>query len=176
MYGIPNMKLDKKVVLRRIGLMEAEGIEFRTGVEVGVDIPAEELSANFDAVLLTCGSTVPRDLPVPGRELPGVHFAMDFLSSNTRTLLDSGRTDTAPISARNRHVVVIGGGDTGCDCIGTSLRHGCAGLVNFEVLPEPPAGRTDEYPWPTYPRMLKVDYGHEEAIERFGHDPGSTVF
>jgi glutamate synthase (NADPH) small chain len=171
MYGIPNMKLDKEVVMRRIGLMQAEGVEFLTGVEVGVDIPTEELSSQFDAVLLTCGSTVPRDLPVPGRELPGVHFAMDFLSANTKTLLDTGTTDTASISARNKHVVVIGGGDTGCDCIGTSLRHGCAGLVNFEVLPQPPAERTDEFPWPTFPRILKVDYGHEEAIERFGRDP-----
>ncbi|WP_319476960.1 glutamate synthase subunit beta [Marispirochaeta aestuarii] len=171
MYGIPNMKLDKNVVLRRIGIMEEEGVEFRTGIEVGVHIQAEALEADFDAVVLTCGSTVPRDLPVPGRGLEGIHYAMDFLTGNTRTLLDTGNCEKAPVSAEGKHVIVIGGGDTGCDCIGTSLRHGCAGLVNFELLPQPPTERTDEFPWPMYPKLLKVDYGHEEAIKRFGKDP-----
>ncbi len=171
MYGIPNMKLDKNIILRRIGLMEQEGVEFRTGIEVGVDIQAEEMEADFDAVVLTCGSTVPRDLPVPGRELEGIHYAMDFLGGNTRTLLDTGNCDGAPVSAQGKHVIVIGGGDTGCDCIGTSLRHGCAGLVNFELLPQPPVERTDEFPWPMYPKLLKLDYGHEEAVQRFDRDP-----
>jgi glutamate synthase (NADPH) small chain len=171
MYGIPNMKLDKKVVLRRIGLMEEEGVEFRTGIEVGVDITAEQLETEFDAVLLACGSTVPRDLQVPGRELDGIHFAMDFLSGNTKTLMSTGNSDKAPVHAGGKHVIVIGGGDTGCDCIGTSLRHNCEGLANFELLPKPSTERTDEFPWPMYPKLLKVDYGHEEAIERFGKDP-----
>jgi len=171
MYGIPNMKLDKNIVLRRIGLMEQEGVEFRTGIEVGVDVHAGELEAEFDAVLLACGSTIPRDLPVPGRGLEGIHYAMDFLAGNTRSLLDTGNCDGAPVSAKGKHVTVIGGGDTGCDCIGTSLRHGCAGLVNFELLPQPPTERTDEFPWPMYPKLLKLDYGHEEALERFGRDP-----
>lgn len=171
MYGIPNMKLDKEVVQRRIDLMKQEGISFKTGVEVGVDLSTDELKGQYDAVVLACGSTIPRDLPVPGRDLPGVHYAMEFLTANTKTLLDTGSSDTTPIHAGGKHVVVIGGGDTGCDCLGTSLRHGCAGLVNFELLPEPPKERTDEYPWPTYPKLLKVDYGHEEAIERFGRDP-----
>ena len=171
MYGIPNMKLDKGTVMRRIGLLEEEGIEFRTGFEVGVDIAAERLKKEFDAVLLSCGSTVPRELPVPGRDLPGVHYAMEFLGANTRSLLNTGGTDATPINAAGKHVVVIGGGDTGCDCLGTSLRHGCSGLVNFELLPKPPTERTDEFPWPTYPKLLKLDYGHEEALERFGRDP-----
>ena len=171
MYGIPNMKLDKRTVMRRIGLLEEEGIEFRTRIEVGVDIAADELKNEFDAVLLSCGSTIPRDLPVPGRGLPGVHYAMEFLSANTQSLLNTGSTEDTPISAAGKHVVVIGGGDTGCDCLGTSLRHGCSGLVNFELLPEPPTERTDEFPWPTYPKLLKLDYGHEEALERFGRDP-----
>ncbi|WP_321991698.1 glutamate synthase subunit beta [Marispirochaeta aestuarii] len=171
MYGIPNMKLDKNVVLRRIGIMEEEGVEFRTGIEVGVHIQAEALEADFDAVVLTCGSTIPRDLPVPGRGLEGIHYAMDFLTGNTRALLDTGNCEEAPVSAEGKHVIVIGGGDTGCDCIGTSLRHGCAGLVNFELLPQPPTERTEEFPWPMYPKILKVDYGHEEAIKRFGKDP-----
>ncbi len=171
MYGIPNMKLDKDVVMRRVKLMQEAGVTFKTGVEVGKDVSGEDLKKEFDAVLLACGSTVPRDLPAPGRDLKGVYFAMEFLGANTKTLLDDGNTDSAPIHARGKNVVVIGGGDTGCDCIGTSLRHGCEGLVNFELLPEPPKERTEDFPWPTFPKLLKVDYGHEEAIERFGKDP-----
>ena len=122
---------------------------------------------------LTCGSTIPRDLPVPGRELEGVHFAMDFPRGKHKNTAGCRKyTDAAPIHARGKHVIVIGGGDTdGCDCIGTSLRHGCEGLVNFEVLPEPPKERNEDFPWPTFPKLLKVDYGHEEAIQRFGRDP-----
>ncbi len=170
MYGIPNMKLDKKVVQRRIDLMAAEGVTFRTQVHVGVDFPASDLLDQFDTVLIATGATVPRDLNVPGRDLEGVHFAMDFLGPNTQALLDHGLMDGGFISARDRNVVVIGGGDTGNDCIGTSMRHGCASLYNFELLPKPPTERTPEMPWPTYPRLLKVDYGHAEAIERFGRD------
>ncbi len=171
MYGIPNMKLDKRIVLRRIGVMEAEGIEFRTGAWVGRNVDPEKLVREYDAVVLAIGSTKPRDLAVPGRELNGVHFALDFLGPNTRSLLDSSLGDGRYISAKDKHVVVIGGGDTGNDCLGTSLRHGCASLKNFEVLPEPPKERTAEFPWPLFPRLLKVDYGHEEAIHRFGRDP-----
>jgi len=171
MYGIPNMKLDKGLVQKRLDIMAAEGVEFVTNANVGVDVSAAELRSEFDAVVLTCGATKPRDLPIPGRELGGVHFAMEFLHANTKSLLDSNLTDGNHISAKGKHVIVIGGGDTGCDCIGTAMRHGCAGLSNFEVLPEPEKGRTDDFPWPLYPRLLKYDYGHEEAIEVFGKDP-----
>jgi glutamate synthase (NADPH/NADH) small chain len=170
MYGIPNMKLDKELVLRRIGLMEAEGVRFQTGAWVGKNVDSEKILAEYDAVVLAAGSTRPRDLPVPGRELRGVHFAMEFLAGNTKRLLDGGPGDGF-ISAENRRVVVIGGGDTGNDCLGTALRHGCSGLKNFEVLPEPPRDRTSEFPWPLQPRLLKTDYGHEEAVYRFGADP-----
>ena len=176
MYGIPNMKLDKTgVVDRRIDLLRAEGVEFVTGKAIG-DGSGETLSGSLlrnenDAVLLATGATVPRDLPIPGRELKGVHFAMDFLTANTRSLLDSNHKDGNYISARDKQVVVIGGGDTGTDCIGTSLRHGCRSLVNFELFPEPPAGRAPNNPWPTWPKILRTDYGHQEAVEVFGDDP-----
>jgi glutamate synthase (NADPH/NADH) small chain len=171
MYGIPNMKLDKSVVERRNRLMADEGVEFRTNTEVGTDIGSRELVDQFDAVVLACGATVPRDLPVPGRELKGIHFAMEFLKANTKSLLDSGLKDRSFISAEGRNVLVIGGGDTGNDCIGTSMRHGCESLVNFELLSRPPAARNSDMPWPTYPRLYKSDYGHEEADEKFGSDP-----
>jgi NADPH-dependent glutamate synthase beta subunit-like oxidoreductase len=124
-----------------------------------------------DAVLLATGATVPRDLPIPGRDLNGVHFAMDFLTANTRSFLNSAHADGDYIDARDRHVIVIGGGDTGTDCIGTSLRHGCKSLVNFELFPKPPADRAPDNPWPTWPRIYRTDYGHEEAAKRFGADP-----
>ncbi|MFP4301687.1 MAG: glutamate synthase subunit beta [Spirochaetaceae bacterium] len=171
MYGIPNMKLDKNLVQRRNGIMAEEGIEFRPGVDVGRDLPAKELMERYDAVVLACGATKPRDLPVPGRELEGIHFAMEFLRANTKSLLDSRLRDGNYISAEGKKVVVIGGGDTGNDCIGTSMRHGCATLKNFELLSRPAGDRTDEFPWPTYPRLLKLDYGHEEAKSEFGSDP-----
>lgn len=171
MYGIPNMKLDKGLVQKRIDLMAAEGIEFLINTEVGVEVSAAHLRQEFDAVVLACGATKPRDLPIPGRELKGVHFAMEFLHANTKSLLDSNLADGNHISAKGKHVIVIGGGDTGCDCIGTAMRHACAGLSNFEVLPKPPADRNEEFPWPLYPRLLKHDYGHEEATEVFGRDP-----
>ena len=171
MYGIPNMKLDKGIVLKRTALMEAEGVKFRTGAWIGKNVETGKIAAEFDAVVLAVGSTKPRDLPVPGRNLKGVHFALEFLGANTKSLLDSNLADGSYISAKGKHVVVIGGGDTGNDCLGTSLRHGCAGLKNFEVLSEPPKARTADFPWPLFPRILKVDYGHEEAIHRFGKDP-----
>jgi len=175
MYGIPNMKLDKGVVDRRIDLLRAEGITFQTNASIGNGADGSHdvraLIESNDAVLLATGATVPRDLPIPGRELDGIHFAMDFLTANTRSLLDSNLQDGRSISARDKHVIVIGGGDTGTDCIGTSLRHGCASLVNFEILPRPPAARAGDNPWPTWPRIFRVDYGHEESARKFGSDP-----
>ena len=171
MYGIPNMKLDKRIVERRLDLMRAEGVEFLPGVHVGVDLPARDLVDQYDAVLLACGATKPRDLDIPGRSLRGIHFAMEFLLKNTKSLLDSQLQDGAYISAKDKRVVVIGGGDTGTDCIGTSMRHGCKSLVNFELLPKPPAQRAPDNPWPEWPRIFRVDYGHAEAAAKFGADP-----
>jgi glutamate synthase (NADPH/NADH) small chain len=167
-YGIPTMKLDKAAVERRIKLLEAEGIEFRTGVEIGKDLEPASLVADYDALVLAIGSTVPRDLPVPGRELAGVHFAMDFLKANTRALLDGG---TSPISAAGRDVVVIGGGDTGTDCVGTAIRQAAKSLVQLEILPQPPAQRAPDNPWPQWPKVYKLDYGQEEAAALWGADP-----
>jgi glutamate synthase (NADPH) small chain len=176
MYGIPNMKLDKRqVVDRRLGLMREEGVEFVSGTPIGNgeggSKDARELLRDYDAVLLSTGATVPRDLPIPGRQLQGIHFAMDFLTANTRSLLDSELADGEYISAKDKHVIVIGGGDTGTDCIGTSLRHGCRSLVNFELFPQPPNDRAPNNPWPTWPRILRTDYGHQESASQFGSDP-----
>ncbi len=175
-YGIPNMKLDKEqVVNRRVELLKAEGITFLVNQNIGdgkngtVDVNA--LKQSHDAVLLTTGSTTPRDLPIPGRDLDGVHYAMDFLTANTRSLLDNPHGDGSDISAKDKHVVVIGGGDTGTDCIATSLRHKCRSLVNFEVVPQPPETRAENNPWPSWPRIYRTDYGHEEAGTVFGNDP-----
>ncbi len=171
MYGIPNMKLDKKIVQRRIDLLAQEGVNFVTNAHVGVNVDIHDLRKEHDALLLACGATVPRDLPVPGREFNGIHFAMEFLHKNTKSLLDSNLDDGNYISAKDKHVVVIGGGDTGTDCLGTSLRHGCKSLVNFELLPVPPVHRADDNPWPQWPRIFRVDYGHEEASTKYGKDP-----
>ena len=176
MYGIPNMKLGKEdVVERRVNLLREAGITFITGTSVGDgnndSISVTELQQQHDIVLLTTGATVPRDLPIDGRELNGVHFAMDFLSANTKSLLDSDLQDGNHISAKDKDVIVIGGGDTGTDCIGTSLRHGCKSLVNFELFPKPPESRDPNNPWPTWPKIFRVDYGHEEAAEVQGEDP-----
>lgn len=171
MYGIPNMKLDKELLLKRVRIMEEEGVVFKTNSWVGKDVSAFEIKADNDAMLLALGSTRPRDMNVPGRSLKGVHFAMEFLGKNTKSLLDSKLADGQYISAKGKKVIVIGGGDTGNDCLGTSLRHGCTSLVNFEVLPQPAMERTAEFPWPNFPRLYKVDYGHEEARTRFGKDP-----
>jgi len=171
MYGIPNMKLDKDIVQRRVDYLEQCGIKFVTNANVGVNVDINDLRKEHDALLLACGATVPRDLPVPGREFNGIHFAMEFLHKNTKSLLDSNLDDGQYISAKDKHVVVIGGGDTGTDCLGTSMRHGCKSLVNFELLPVPPVHRADDNPWPQWPRIFRVDYGHEEASAKFGKDP-----
>lgn len=175
MYGIPNMKLDKKVVQRRVHLMAAEGIKFVTSTAVGpdsdVDVSLRSLREKNNAVIIATGSTVARDLKVPGRELEGIHFAMEFLHSNTKSLLDSGLSDGEYISAKDKHVVVIGGGDTGNDCIGTSVRHGAKSVTNFELLPQPPPERARDNPWPQWPRIYRVDYGHSEVKTHMGKDP-----
>lgn len=172
MYGIPNMKLDKNVVQRRVDFMGKEGIKYKTGVFVGEgDVTLESLRAENDAVVLATGATVPRDLPIPNRNLDGVHFAMQFLHKNTKSLLDSELADEAYISAKDKHVVVIGGGDTGNDCIGTSVRHGAKSVINFELLPQPPPERARDNPWPQWPRIYRVDYGHSEVKTHMGKDP-----
>ncbi|MCA9175717.1 MAG: glutamate synthase small subunit [Planctomycetales bacterium] len=171
MYGIPNMKLGKDVVERRVDLLRAEGVQFHTNANVGENIDAQKLYDQSDAVLLATGATKPRDLPIPGRELNGVHFAMEFLGKNTKSMLDSRHDDGAYISAEGKDVVVIGGGDTGTDCIGTSVRHGCKSMVNFELLPKPPVERAADNPWPQWPRILRSDYGHEEVVAKWGDDP-----
>lgn len=175
MYGIPNMKLDKHFVDRRVDILRAEGITFVTNADVGgkgsnaVDVT--QLVADNDAVLLATGATLARDLNIPGREGDGVHLAMEFLTANTKSFLDSNLQDGKYISATDKNVIVIGGGDTGNDCIGTSIRHNCKSLVNFELLPKPPADRAPENPWPLWPRIHRVDYGHAEAEDKFGADP-----
>ena len=171
MYGIPNMKLDKnEVVLRRIKVLEQEGIKFVCNTEVGKNFPADRLVSEFDAVIMATGATLPRDLPIEGRQLQGIHFAMDFLTANTRSLLDHHKNGNF-IDASGKDVVVIGGGDTGTDCVGTSVRHGCKSLVQVEILPKPPLQRGADNPWPEWPKVYKMDYGQEEAAFRFGADP-----
>ena len=172
MYGIPNMKLDKQeVVQRRVDLMAAEGVNFVTGVEVGKDIAADTLRNDFDAVVLCAGATQPRDLPVEGRNLKGVHYAMEFLTANTKSLLDSNLENGNYISAKGLDVIVIGGGDTGTDCVGTSVRHGCKSVNQLEIMPRAPDARAADNPWPEWPRVHKIDYGQEEAAAVFGRDP-----
>ena len=171
MYGIPNMKLEKSVVQRRVDLMAEEGVRFVTNTWVGRDIKADQLRSEFDAVVLCGGATKPRDLPIEGRELKGVHFAMEFLHKNTKSLLDNNLTDEEYISAFGKDVLVIGGGDTGTDCVGTSIRHRCRSLTQFEILPKPPMDRAPDNPWPQWPKVYKLDYGQEEAAALFGQDP-----
>jgi glutamate synthase (NADPH/NADH) small chain len=154
-----------------VSLLEAEGIAFVTGVAIGRDLPADKLKAQFDAVVLCGGATAARELQVEGRQLAGIHLAMEFLHKNTKSLLDSNLQDAAFVTAKDQDVVVIGGGDTGTDCVGTSLRHGCRSLVQFEILPKPPAERAPDNPWPQWPKVHRVDYGQEEATARFGADP-----
>jgi NAD(P)H-dependent glutamate synthase small subunit len=172
MYGIPNMKLDKGVVDRRIELMRQSGVEFVTNADVGRNVDPRKLRQDFDALLLTTGATMPRDLEIPGRELGGVHFAMEYLTTSTQKLLNGSPGDNF-IDAKDKNVIVIGGGDTGADCIGTALRQGCKGLLNFELLDEPPPDRADNNPWPMWPKILRTDYAHEETIARDGADPRS---
>jgi len=175
MYGIPNMKLGKDIVQRRVDILHEEGIEFITNADVGgkgenaIDI--KNLVKENDAVLLATGATVARDMEVPGRDLNGIYPAMDFLTANTKSLLDSNLEDGNYISAKDKKVIVIGGGDTGTDCIGTAIRHGCSSIENFELLPRPPEERADDNPWPLWPLIYRVDYGHEESQQHFGRDP-----
>ena len=171
MYGIPNMKLDKGVVERRVRLMADEGVRFVTETEIGKHIPAVRLVKEYEAVVLCGGATQARDLPVEGRNLGGIHLAMEFLHANTKSLLDSGHADGKFISAKGKAVVVIGGGDTGTDCVGTSIRHGARSVVQLEILPRPPDERAQDNPWPQWPKTLKVDYGQEEARALWGRDP-----
>ena len=171
MYGIPNMKLDKEdVVLRRLNILEEEGVKFVCNTEVGKDFPVENLLKEFDAVVLCTGATKPRDLPIEGRQLKGIHFAMDFLTANTKAILDKHQNGDF-ISAEGKDVVIIGGGDTGTDCVGTSMRHGCQSLVQLEIMPQPPTERAANNPWPEWPKVYKMDYGQEEAAAKFGADP-----
>ncbi len=171
MYGIPNMKLDKEqVVLRRIKLLEAEGVKFVCNTEVGKNLPAEKLLAESDAVILATGATKPRDLPIEGRQIKGIHFAMEFLTANTKSILDKHKNGDF-IDATGKDVVVIGGGDTGTDCVGTSMRHGCTSLVQLEIMAKPPLERAKDNPWPEWPKTYKMDYGQEEAAAKFGDDP-----
>ena len=169
MYGIPNMKLDKTIVQRRVNLLADEGIRFITNTDVGHDYATDRLLNEFDAVVLCGGASRPRDLAVENRNLPGIHFAMDFLRANTKSLLDGASPDY--ISAKDKDVIVIGGGDTGTDCVATALRHDCRSLVQFEILPQSPSTRAADNPWPQWPRVHRVDYGHEEAVALIGIDP-----
>ncbi|OKH37035.1 glutamate synthase [[Phormidium ambiguum] IAM M-71] len=171
MYGIPNMKLDKEqVVLRRLKVLEDEGVKFVCNTEIGKDITSEQLLKEYDSVILCTGATKPRDLPIEGRELKGIYFAMDFLTANTKAVLDKSQNGGF-ISAEGKDVVIIGGGDTGTDCVGTSIRHGCNSLVQVEILPQPPSERAADNPWPEWPKVYKMDYGQEEAAAKFGADP-----
>jgi glutamate synthase (NADPH/NADH) small chain len=171
MYGIPNMKLDKTIVSRRTDLMAAEGVRFVVNTNIGHGYPAEQLMKEFDAVVLCGGATRPRDLRIDGRDLSGIHFAMDFLLRNTKSLLDSNHEDGRYLSAKDKDVIVIGGGDTGTDCVGTALRQGCRSLVQFEILAKPPETRAPDNPWPQWPKVYRLDYGQEEAAALFGNDP-----
>jgi glutamate synthase (NADPH/NADH) small chain len=171
MYGIPNMKLGKDVVERRVQLLESEGIEFITNVDIGKDLTTKELKETCDAVIFATGATQARDLPAENRDAKGIYPAMDFLTSNTKSLLDSGQPDQSDLSAKGKNVIIIGGGDTGTDCIGTSLRQGAKSIINFELMSRPPEDRSDNNPWPEWPVIFRVDYGHEESSQVFGEDP-----
>jgi glutamate synthase (NADPH/NADH) small chain len=172
-YGIPNMKLDKRIVQRRVDLLEAEGVKFVPNCEIGKDIPATRLRDEFDAVVLCGGATRPNDFfaRTEGRNLQGIHFAMEFLQANTKSLLDSNHADGRYISAKGKDVIVLGGGDTGTDCVGTSLRHSCKSILQLEIIPMPPLSRAPDNPWPQWPKVYKLDYGQEEAEALFGADP-----
>ena len=171
MYGIPNMKLEKQIIDRKINVMKEEGVKFITGCNVGVDVKSAELLKEYDRVILCCGAKHARDIKATGRDAEGIYFAVDYLSRNTKSLLDSNFKDNKFISAKGKNVVIIGGGDTGNDCVGTSIRHGCTSVVQVEMMPKLPTERAESNPWPQWPRVLKTDYGQEEAIAKFGHDP-----
>ncbi len=171
MYGIPNMKLEKHIIERKINVMKAEGITFITNTNVGADITADELKAQYDSIILACGASQPRDIKVPGRESEGIYFAVDFLRSTTSALLVSGLAEGSFISAKDKNVIVIGGGDTGNDCVGTCVRHGAKSVLQLEMMPKLPDDRAENNPWPEWPRVCKTDYGQEEAAEVYGTDP-----
>ena len=171
MYGIPNMKLEKHIIDRKIQVMREEGVSFVTGADVGNGYKASRLKRDFDCVVLACGASNPRDIQVPGRDAEGIYFAVDFLKSTTQSLLNSGMEDGSYISAKDKNVLVIGGGDTGNDCVGTAVRHGCASVIQLEMMPKLPDKRADDNTWPEWPRVCKTDYGQEEAAAVFGKDP-----
>ncbi len=171
MYGIPNMKLEKDVIARRVKLMEEEGITFITNANVGKEVSAEQIVKDYDSVILACGASNPRDIKVKGREAKGIHFAVEYLSSITKSLLDSNFADNKAISAKGKNVLVIGGGDTGNDCVGSAIRQGCNSVTQLEMMPKPPVCRAESNPWPEWPKVLKTDYGQEESIAVFGKDP-----
>lgn len=171
MYGIPNMKLDKSVVERRTKLMEQEGVKFELNTEIGKNYPSNKLLSDFDAVVLCCGATNPRPLQIEGSDLSGIYYAVDFLKANTKSLLDSNLEDGKNISAKDKDVIIVGGGDTGTDCVGTSIRHGCKSVTQLEIMPEASETRLPNNPWPEWPKIKKTDYGQEESIEVFGKDP-----
>ena len=171
MYGIPNMKLEKSVIDRKVKIMEEEGIVFRTGVDVGRDVKARKLLQDYDRVVLACGASNPRDINAPGRDAKGIYFAVDFLTANTKSLLDSDFADKKYVDTKGKAVVIIGGGDTGNDCVGTAIRHGAKSVTQIEMMPKAPDKRTQDNPWPEWPKVCKTDYGQEEAIALYGHDP-----
>lgn len=171
MYGIPNMKLEKQIIDRKIKIMEEEGVSFVTNTDVGRDIKADKLLHDFDRVILACGASNPRDIKAPGRDAKGIYFAVDFLKANTKSLLDSDFEDKTYVDTKGKHVVIIGGGDTGNDCVGTSIRHGCKSVTQIEMMPKAPDKRAENNPWPEWPKICKTDYGQEEAIALFGYDP-----
>ncbi len=171
MYGIPNMKLEKQIIDRKVEIMEEEGVEFKTGVNVGKDIKAEQILNEYDRVILACGASNPRDIKAEGRDARGIYFAVDFLKSTTKSLLDDDLKEGTYISAKGKNVMIIGGGDTGNDCVGTSIRHGAKSVLQLEMMPKLPDERAENNPWPEWPRVCKTDYGQEEAIEVFGNDP-----
>lgn len=171
MYGIPNMKLEKHIIDRKIDIMKEEGIEFKTGADVGKNIKAADLLKEYDRIVLACGASNPRDIKVSGRDADGIYFAVDFLTSTTKALLDNDLKDGTYVSAKGKRVLIIGGGDTGNDCVGTSIRHGAKSVLQLEMMPKLPNTRAENNPWPEWPRVCKTDYGQEEAIELFGTDP-----
>lgn len=171
MYGIPNMKLEKQIIDRKVNIMKEEGVTFVTGTDVGKDIKADKLLREFDRVVLACGASNPRDINAPGRDARGIYFAVDFLKANTKSLLDSNFEDKKYIDTKNKNVVIIGGGDTGNDCLGTAVRHGAKSVTLLEMMPKAPDKRAENNPWPEWPRVCKTDYGHEEAIAVYGRDP-----
>lgn len=171
MYGIPNMKLEKQIIERKIRIMEEEGVTFVTNADIGKNVKADKLRKEFDCVVLACGASNPRDIDAPGRDAKGIYFAVDFLGQNTKSLLDSGFQDKKYVDTKNRHVVIIGGGDTGNDCVGTAVRHGAKSVTQIEMMPKAPDERAQDNPWPEWPKVCKTDYGQEEAAAVYGHDP-----